>query len=82
MFGIPLWQTTGVVEGIVWLLGLARPVSDSGTLCRRPKSLKMSLPFRRGTGDSNSLKVEGEVRCSRRCARQIRKYPSTTAGDL
>ena len=66
MFGMPQRQTTGFVESLLRLVGLAWPVPDFSTLCRRQKTLSASLPYRGGTGplnlliDSTGIKAEGE----------------------
>ena len=66
LFGMPLHQTTGFVESLLRLVGLDWTVPDSSTLCRRQKTLNVSLPYRGGTGplnlliDSTGIKAEGE----------------------
>lgn len=66
LFGMPLRQTTGFVESLLRLVGLDWAVPDFSTLCRRQKTLNVSLPYRGGTGpvnlliDSTGIKVEGE----------------------
>ena len=66
LFGMPLRQTTGFVESLLRLVGLNWAVPDFSTLCRRQKTLNVSLPFRGGTGplslliDSTGIKLEGE----------------------
>lgn len=66
LFGMPLRQTTGFVESLLRLVGLNWAVPDFSTLCRRQKTLNVSLPFRGGTGplslliDSTGIKSEGE----------------------
>ena len=63
---MPLRQTTGFVESLLRLVGLNWAVPDFSTLCRRQKTLNVSLPFRGGTGplslliDSTGIKSEGE----------------------
>ena len=66
LFGLPLRQTTGFVESLLRLAGLDWAVPDYSTLCRRQKTLKVSLPYR-GVGgplnlliDSTGIKAEGE----------------------
>lgn len=66
LFGLPLRQTTGFVESLLELVGLDWAVPDFSTLCRRQKTLNVSLPYRGGTGplnlliDSTGIKAEGE----------------------
>ena len=60
-------QATGFVESLLRLVGLNWAVPDFSTLCRRQKTLNVSLPFRGGTGplnllvDSTGIKSEGEA---------------------
>ncbi|MEW9922511.1 IS5 family transposase [Marimonas sp. MJW-29] len=66
LFGMPLRQTTGFVKSLLRLIGLDWSVPDFSTLCRRQKTLNVSLPYRGGTGplnlliDSTGIKAEGE----------------------
>lgn len=66
LFGLPLRQTTGFVESLLRLVGLDWAVPDFSTLCRRQRTLNVSLPYRGGTGplnlliDSTGIKSEGE----------------------
>jgi hypothetical protein len=66
LFGLPLRQTTGFVQSLLQLIGLDWAVPDFSTLCRRQRTLKVSLPYRGGTGplnlliDSTGIKAEGE----------------------
>lgn len=66
LFGMPLRQTTGFVQSLLRLVGLDWDVPDYSTLCRRQKTLNVSLPYRGGTGslnlliDSTGIKSEGE----------------------
>ena len=66
LFGMPLRQTTGFVESLLRLVGLDWQVPDFSTLCRRQKTLNVSLPYRGGSGplnlliDSTGIKSEGE----------------------
>lgn len=66
LFGMPLRQTTGFVQSLLQLIGLDWSVPDFSTLCRRQKTLNVSLPYRGGTGplnlliDSTGIKAEGE----------------------
>ena len=66
LFGLPLRQTTGFMQSLLLLIGLDWVVPDFSTLCRRQRTLKVSLPYRGGTGplnlliDSTGIKAEGE----------------------
>ena len=66
LFGMPLRQTTGFVGSLLRLAGLDWPVPDYSTLCRRQRTLKVSLPYRGDRGplnlliDSTGIKSEGE----------------------
>jgi hypothetical protein len=66
LFGLPLRQTTGFVESLLRLVGLDWAAPDFSTLCRRQKTLNVSLPYRGGSGplnlliDSTGIKSEGE----------------------
>ncbi len=66
LFGLPLRQTTGFVQSLLQLVGLDWAAPDFSTLCRRQKTLNVSLPYRGGTGplnlliDSTGIKSEGE----------------------
>lgn len=78
LFGMPLRQTTGFVQSLLRLVGLDWAVPDYSTLCRRQKTLNVSLPYRAGTGplnlliDSTGIKSEGEGEWN------ARKHPSHT----
>ena len=66
LFGMPLRQTTGFVESLLRVVGLTWAVPEVSTVCRRQKTLNVSLPFRGGAGplnlliDSTGIKSEGE----------------------
>lgn len=66
LFGMPLRQTTGFVQSLLQLVGLDWAVPDFSTLCRRQKTLNVSLPYRGSSGplnlliDSTGIKGEGE----------------------
>ena len=66
LFGLPLRQTTGFVESLLALTGLEWPVPDFSTLCRRQRTLPVSIPYRGSSGplhlliDSTGIKAEGE----------------------
>ncbi len=55
LFGMPLRQTTGFVESLLRLAGLDWKVPDFSTLCRRQKTLNVSIPYRGGTGPLHLL---------------------------
>lgn len=62
---MPLRQTTAFVESLLRLAGLDWKVPDFSTLCRRQKTLSVSIPYRGGTGplhlliDATGIKGEG-----------------------
>ncbi len=66
LFSMALQQTTGFVEGLLRLTGLAWSVPNFSTLSRRPKTMKVNFPYRGSEGpphlliDSTGIKVEGE----------------------
>lgn len=66
LFGMPLRQTTGFVQSLLELVGLDWVVPDFSTLCRRQRTLKVSIPYRGSKGplnlliDSTGIKSEGE----------------------
>lgn len=66
LFGMPLRQTTGFVQGLLRLVGLAWAVPDYSTLCRCRKIPNVSLPYRGGIGplnlliDGTGIKSEGK----------------------
>ena len=72
LFGLPLGQMTGWMEGLLKLAKLDWPVPDFSTLCRRPKDLSVPIPCRPGSGalhlliDSTGIKVMGEGEWSTR----------------
>ena len=45
LFGLALRQTTGMVESVLQLCGLAWPVPDFSTLCRRQRDLNVQIPY-------------------------------------
>lgn len=69
---MPLPQTTGFVQSLLRLVGLDWSAPDLSTLCRRQKTLNVSLPYRGGAGplnlrlDSTGIKAEGEGEWSAR----------------
>ena len=66
LFGLPLRQTTDFIESLLRMAGLDWSVPDFSTLCRRQRTLNVSLPYRGDTGtlylliDSTGIKAEGE----------------------
>ena len=66
LFGLPLRQTTGFVESLLELIGLDWSVPDFSTLCRRQKTLPVTIPYRGSPGplhlliDSTGIKAEGK----------------------
>jgi hypothetical protein len=55
LFKPPLRQTAGMVASLLRLAGLDWPVPDYSTLCRRQKTLKVQIPYRRADGPLNLL---------------------------
>ena len=55
LFGMPLRQTTGFVQSLLRLVELDWAAPDFSTLCRRQKSLNVSLPYRGSKGPLNLL---------------------------
>ena len=55
LFKLPLRQTAGMVASLLRLAGLNWPVPDYSTLCRRQKTLKVQIPYRRAGGPLNLL---------------------------
>ncbi|UMM07973.1 IS5 family transposase [Gluconobacter frateurii] len=72
LFGFALRQTTGFVESLLRLAGLAWSVPDFSTLSRRQKALTVDISYRSSDGplhlliDSTGIKVEGEGEWHRR----------------
>ncbi len=66
LYGLPLRQKTGVVASLLRLVGLDRTVPDFSTLCRRQKTLSVTIPYKGSTKplhllvDSTGVKTEGE----------------------
>lgn len=66
LFKLPLRQTAGMVASLLRLAGLDWPVPDYSTLCRRQKTLKVQIPYRRAEGplkllvDSTGIKFLGD----------------------
>ncbi len=55
LFKLPLRQAYGMVASLLRLAGLDWPVPDDSTLCRRQKTLKVQIPYRRAGGPPNLL---------------------------
>lgn len=55
LFKLPLRHTAGMVASLLRLAGLDWPVPDCSTLCRRQKTLKVQIPYRRADGPLNLL---------------------------
>ena len=55
LFKLPLRQTAGMVASLLRLAGLDWPVPDYSTLCRRQKTMKVQIPYRRAGGPLNLL---------------------------
>ena len=55
LFKLPLRQTAGMVASLLRLAELDWPVPDYSTLCRRQKTLKVQIPYRRAGGPLNLL---------------------------
>lgn len=66
LFGLPLRQSMGLVEGLLNLSGLAWPVPDFSTISRRQKHLQVAIPYRGRNAalhllvDSTGVKMLGE----------------------
>lgn len=66
LFGMPLRQTAGFVDSLLWLAGLDWNVPDNSALCRRQKKLNVAIPYRGGAGplhllfDATGIKAEGD----------------------
>ena len=66
LFGMPLRQTTGVVQSLLRLVGLDWATPDFSTPCRRQRTLNVSLPYSGSKEplnlliNSTGIRVEGE----------------------
>jgi hypothetical protein len=58
LFKLPLGQTAGMLASLRQRAGPDWPVPDHSTLCRRQKTLKVQIPYRRAGGPLNLL-VDG-----------------------
>lgn len=82
LFGLALRQTTGLVESVLQLCGLAWPVPDFSTLCRRQRDLNVQIPYSRSKAglhllvDSTGIKFlgEGECKCKKHGAEYRRQW--------
>ena len=76
LFGLPLRQTTGFLESLLELVGLDWAVPDFSTLCRRQRTLSVTIPYRGSPGplhlliDSTGIKPlsAASFRCACRAA--------------
>ncbi|OED50504.1 transposase [Rhodobacteraceae bacterium (ex Bugula neritina AB1)] len=96
LFGLPLRQTSGMVASLLKMAGLDWPAPDFSTLCRRQKTLKVQIPYRRADGplnllvDSTGIKFLGDgewqVRkhgaSRRRQWRKVHLAMDTTTSDI
>lgn len=88
LFGLPLRQTTGLVESLLKLAKLDWPVPDFSTLCRRQNDLTVTIPYRPSTGalhllvDSTGIKArgEGEWCCRKHGASRPRQWAKVHLG--
>ena len=82
LFGLALRQTTGLVQSVLELSGLAWPVPNFSTLCRRQLSLDVQIPYRRSQAglhllvDSTNIKFlgEGEWKCKKHGPERRRQW--------
>ena len=82
LFGLALRQTTGLVQSVLQLSGLAWPVPDFSTLCRRQLALNVQVPYTRSQGglhllvDSTGIKFlgEGEWKCKKHGPERRRQW--------
>ena len=82
LFGLALRQTTGLVQSVLELSGLAWPVPNFSTLCRRQLSLDVQIPYRRSQAglhllvDSTGIKFlgEGEWKCKKHGPERRRQW--------
>jgi hypothetical protein len=88
LFGLPLRQTTGLVESLLKFAKLDWPVPDFRTLCRRQNDLTVSIPYRPSTGalhllvDSTGIKAmgEGEWSCRKHGVSRPRQWAKVHLG--
>ena len=82
LFGLALRQTTGLVESVLQLCGLAWPVPDFSTLCRRQRDLNVQIPYSPSKAglrllvDATGIKFlgEGEWKCKKHGAEYRRQW--------
>lgn len=82
LFGLALRQTTGLVESVLHLCGLAWPAPDFSTLCRRQLDLNAQVPYTRSQAglhllvDSTDIKFlgEGEWKCKKHGSERRRQW--------
>ena len=82
LFGLALRQATGLVQSVLELSGLAWPVPDFSTLCRRQLSLDVQVPYRCSQAglhllvDSTGIKFlgEGEWKCKKHGPERRRQW--------
>ena len=82
LFGLALRQTTGLVQSVLELCGLAWPVPDFSTLCRRQLDLHVQVPYARSQAglhllvDSTGIKFlgEGEWKCKKHGPERRRQW--------
>lgn len=84
LFGMPLRQTTWIVDSLPRLAELVWKVPDFSTPCRRQKTRNVSIPNRRGSGLLNLLidatgskaegKGEGECYARKHCSPKNRHW--------
>ncbi len=65
LFGMALRQTTGFVESLLRLTGLAWAVPDFSTICRRQRTLAVNIPYHGAQGPLHLLSP------SRRCKQRL-----------
>ena len=82
LFGLALRQSTGLVQSVLQLSGLAWPAPDFSTLCRRQLELNVQVPYIRSQGglhllvDSTGIKFlgEGEWKCKKHGPERRRQW--------
>ena len=82
LFGLALRQTSGLAESVLHLCGLAWPVPDFSTLCRRQLDLNVQVPYTRSQAglhllvDSTGIKFlgEGEWKCKKHGPERRRQW--------
>ena len=82
LFGLALRQSTGLVQSVLQLSGLAWSAPDFSTLCRRQLGLNVQVPYTRSQGglhllvDSTGIKFlgEGEWKCKKHGPERRRQW--------